>query len=428
VNDRHKSDHDDALERAMRAYHSESVPDGPPSPFVAEVLAALHHAEEAVNPSSTISLKERILAMRRTTKIAIAATVLIALGGLLAWLALGGDTALALTDVAEAVANVRTATCKVSIEVELSHGKETTSGKMMYLAPSRERHEFPRIETTTPEGTGIIPEKITIQDTQKGISISLLPETKTAMVFTYENVPADSPGNTFEHLRRVVGGQAEDVEQLGRRTVDGRETVGFRYRVREVEMTIWADPGTGLPVRVEATTPLMKPKSHVVWSDFRFNVELDESLFSLEVPEGYTVKQDKIDASEPTLDELIQVLRVLAELNDGTFPADLHDMEGIYGIISRALIAKLRKGEMPNNEEAIGEGFEKETRKLFRGLAFANALAPENDPHYAGKDVKLNTPDRPIFWYKPTDSEKYRVVYADLSVQDVAPEDLPKEP
>jgi hypothetical protein len=254
-----------------------------------------------------------------------------------------------------------------------------------------------------------------------------MPETKTATVFTYENLPADRPGNTFEYLRRVIGGQVEEVEQLGRQTVDGRETMGFRYRERGAEMTIWAAPGTGLPVRVEATTPLMKPKSHVVFSDFRFNVELDESLFSLEAPEGYTVKHDKMDASEPTLDELIQVLRVLAELNDGTFPVDLHDMEGIYGIISRALIARVKEGEMPKDPEAIGEAFQKEARKLARGLAFANALTPENDPHYAGKDVKLNTPDRPIFWYKPTQSKKYRVVYADLSVQDVAPEDLPKE-
>jgi hypothetical protein len=33
--------------------------------------------------------------------------------------------------------------------------------------------------------------------------------------------------------------------------------------------------------------------------------------------------------------------------------------------------------------------------------------------------VKLGDAGRPIFWYKPADSEKYRVIYADLSAGEV---------
>ena len=43
--------------------------------------------------------------------------------------------------------------------------------------------------------------------------------------------------------------------------------------------------------------------------------------------------------------------------------------------------------------------------------------------------MKLDTPDRPIFWYKPTGADKYRVIYADLSVKEAAPaeiKDFPK--
>jgi hypothetical protein len=42
--------------------------------------------------------------------------------------------------------------------------------------------------------------------------------------------------------------------------------------------------------------------------------------------------------------------------------------------------------------------------------------------------VKLGTPNRPIFWYKPTGAEKYRVVYADLSVKELTPEEVKKLP
>ena len=46
---------------------------------------------------------------------------------------------------------------------------------------------------------------------------------------------------------------------------------------------------------------------------------------------------------------------------------------------------------------------------------------------FSKKEVKLGDGDAPVAWYKPKDSETYRVVYGDLSVKDVAEKDLPKE-
>ena len=63
---------------------------------------------------------------------------------------------------------------------------------------------------------------------------------------------------------------------------------------------------------------------------------------------------------------------------------------------------------------------------MTRGFPFAEALPPESDWHYVGKDVKFGDAKTPIFWYRPEDSEAYRVIYGDLSVKDVAPENLPK--
>ena len=37
-------------------------------------------------------------------------------------------------------------------------------------------------------------------------------------------------------------------------------------------------------------------------------------------------------------------------------------------------------------------------------------------------------PDRPILWYQPTGAEKYRVIYADLSVKDMTSDDVKKLP
>jgi hypothetical protein len=69
---------------------------------------------------------------------------------------------------------------------------------------------------------------------------------------------------------------------------------------------------------------------------------------------------------------------------------------------------------------------QKQTKQLEPGVTFYATLKPENDAHYAGKGVKLGTPDRPIFWYKPTGSEKYRVIYADLSVKEASADEVKK--
>ena len=61
-----------------------------------------------------------------------------------------------------------------------------------------------------------------------------------------------------------------------------------------------------------------------------------------------------------------------------------------------------------------------------RGMFFLQLLEPEGKYHYAGKGVKLGDADTAIFWYRPEGSDTYRVIYGDLSVKEVAPENLPK--
>ncbi|HTU26321.1 MAG TPA: DUF1559 domain-containing protein, partial [Pirellulales bacterium] len=57
---------------------------------------------------------------------------------------------------------------------------------------------------------------------------------------------------------------------------------------------------------------------------------------------------------------------------------------------------------------------------------FAWFLKPAADAHYAGKGIRRNEPDRPIFWYKPEGSDKYRVIYATLAIRNATtPPDVP---
>ena len=53
-----------------------------------------------------------------------------------------------------------------------------------------------------------------------------------------------------------------------------------------------------------------------------------------------------------------------------------------------------------------------------RGFQFALGLPESADAHYAGKGIKRDAKNTPIFWYKPKDAKTYRVIFADLSIQD----------
>jgi hypothetical protein len=64
--------------------------------------------------------------------------------------------------------------------------------------------------------------------------------------------------------------------------------------------------------------------------------------------------------------------------------------------------------------------------KMSRGVMFVQNLPSESDWHYVGADVKFGDSEKAIFWYRPEGAETYRVIYGDLSVRDVASENLPK--
>ena len=56
---------------------------------------------------------------------------------------------------------------------------------------------------------------------------------------------------------------------------------------------------------------------------------------------------------------------------------------------------------------------------------FITQQITEGSWKYLGKGVKLGDRDRIICWYRPKGSRTYRVVYGDLSVKDIEPQDLP---
>lgn len=266
---------------------------------------------------------------------------------------------------------------------------------------------------------------INIADWSSGKMIGLDPKSKQATVIHMLNMPDDQKKgmqtNQFEMIRQALRTVTSDPNakalSLGEKQINGRKVLGFRIDAPGMPMTVWADPETELPVRIE-TTMVGPPKTNVVMTNYEFNVELDESLFSLDIPEGYKVTEAEVDATPSNETDLLTSLKMICSVSDGEFPDGLNQVS--IGKYAGKYVMKM--GVDPKTGPT-GEQLQ-EVVKLSRGLQFVMLLPREADAHYAGAGVQQGDSDRAIFWYKPTGSEKYHVLYADFKVReaDTAPD------
>jgi hypothetical protein len=112
-------------------------------------------------------------------------------------------------------------------------------------------------------------------------------------------------------------------------------------------------------------------------------------------------------------------VRIWAEvIEDGYFP-DSINLENVVNVGKKfdQGLKRLNLSEQERVDIATKWG---------QGFVFIRFFKGQGQWHYAGKGVKLGDGDTPIFWYQPQGSETYRVIYGDLSVKDVAPENLPE--
>lgn len=250
--------------------------------------------------------------------------------------------------------------------------------------------------------------------------LSLLPGQKQAVLIDLSKYPDKRPEDLVESIRNVIEELQNDpnatIEQLANTVVDGRDVIVFKANNECDETTVWADPETLLPVRLE----LIQNDMRTVCTNFQFDIELDPSLFSQEIPAGYSTASVQLEF-EGTEEDLVEGLRIWAQiLEDNQFPKDLSGTA--YMNAMPGLREKFRNGTLQlSAQQKMDMGL-----KIHTSNQFIMSLKPEQDWQYVGAGVPFGDANRPVCWYKPVGSETYRVIYGDLSGKDVAAEDLPK--
>lgn len=347
-----------------------------------------------------------IIMNSKTGKIGVAAVILIAI---LTTLHFWGSSmeGKAWADVVRPLLTAHT----VAFNARSLEGEDLPVTRIMSMGSQRVRHEILSADVQV----------IVVYDYESSQMLTLTPKQKIAALIDIEGLP-EKPENFVEIMRNMITELQHDpdvaIESLDEKEIAGRMAQGFRATDPEGnELMIWAHSQTSVPVRME----LKWRQTHYEFTDFEFDVALDESLFGMGIPEGYSTMSKSILSLLPldggTEQDLVETLRLWAEeIRNGVFPKDFSPQAFIDDT------PKLRKHIAQAKKEGTDEG----PWKFARGWFFCRLLKPENDWHYVGKDVKFGDAESPVCWYRPTDSETYRVIYGDLSIKDVAPEDLPE--
>jgi outer membrane lipoprotein-sorting protein len=253
------------------------------------------------------------------SRVAAAVVFFIAIIGATLWFHWAGAT-FAIADFVAPILKAKTVKYKLTTEMRGSHPMTTTSETMVLDA------DRTRIEMEMPDKA----KEVTIQDLSQGKQLCLNSATKIATVLSFApraKTPADSDPFAGFRMLLVDARDKPDIkrEPLGEKEIDGRRVVGFHVDIRGVDMNLWGDPKTGQPVRVEMITG-MGGNMKSTMSDFVFNADMDESLFSVKPPAGYTIQHQKVDASPDMEKDLVEMFREYTNLTGGVFPETLDFM------------------------------------------------------------------------------------------------------
>lgn len=176
-------------------------------------------------------------------------------------------------------------------------------------------------------------------------------------------------------------------------------------------MKIWADPETDLPYLIEYESESGAPCGTV--SKIEFDVELDDALFSTEVPAGYQREEDVLKHRVPVhgFDEqkLVKALRLFSEASGGQFPDEL----------TKATSREYMKALQANSKFDA-----RKYADFIMGVSFTTRLPKTALAQYAGKGVLYEANEEnkePIFWYlreKAGPRPTWRVLGVDLEFRD----------
>jgi outer membrane lipoprotein-sorting protein len=241
----------------------------------------------------------RTIMKSRIAKLAAAAVVIVGVSIVISYIPKDHSGSVAIADVVKAMQQVKTVTWMGTHEVDIIEKEGVfqenlgSIGRCFYKAPGRHRQEMTSKRRILKTNLVVEDKWTFITDQNAGKSIRLDPEKKTASLLIIK--PDDKENPLIEFFLNPTQSLPPDAKSLGSKQIGKQEAVGFRYYKKgdgtdfwSGDITdIWADAKTNRVVLIETRSEGEWGGWVTMLKDFVFDQELDDSLFSLEIPEGY---------------------------------------------------------------------------------------------------------------------------------------------
>lgn len=218
---------------------------------------------------------------RRWFKPLVAAAAACVIGAVLVvWNLPGpGGASIAWADVRQ---HARSASSVVFTATDMT--RADGGGKMVKTMYKSKNPHLLRIETSRPAPAEDL--MITLIDLNAGKVLVLVPGKKQA-IWHAEQKDASVPRVDFlDRMLYLISGADK---RLGKREIDGQTLEGVQITSPTETVEFWVSPQTGYPVLVNGKKTGGPAESSEFSGRFVFDEELSDSLFALQVPEGYQV-------------------------------------------------------------------------------------------------------------------------------------------
>ena len=391
----------DIVDRAVEALVQSTRTTGMPAGLAERAIALQTAASATVLPEPTAQVRVPAWSWRLPRFVPIAASLgLLAVIGALAIGYLGRPT----PAFAEIVQNIRRA---VSVSYTKRDGRGGTVRVVEHGSVVRSEHD---------DGT------ILIVNYGTGKSVELNTKAKTAVLGTVSREAVPDVEGFLSFCRERLN--IQDGTLVRRAKIGGLDAEEYTSVSDGLSLTMWVNPATRLPLKVEIKGPEWLAAKHRftnTFEDFDWNPQVDPAAMVVAVPPGYREEKSQwVDFDVMTKDKLAALLRqgtnvsnylrLHADAFGGRFPDKLDRLDLDFQGDGQQL--KKFQTQLETSWKAM--------------LDFRSALDLTGETlHYVGQGRTLKDGKGIIAWWK-TGKERCVAIDDDLSIKEVKEPELPK--
>jgi len=402
--------------------------------ILGELLEAQQKSKE-MQPAFALPNLRRTIMKSPLTKLTVAAVLAIAcVTGLILWTGTGSGVALA--DVLARIEQASVYMYQMSITGQTKERPLSIDVQSTVLI-SHDHGMKMSMEFLDPNsGERMLQEQYMLP--QKKRMIMIMPSQKKYTELEIDDTLVERTQKQNNDPRTMVKRILEcDYKSLGMSTIDGIEVEGFQTTdphylggiLGDVDVKIWVDVKTQLPVRSEMNMQMDRMDIHAVIYDFQWDASVDAAEFEPFIPDDYTMFGGAPIKMAPFNEETaIQGLRLFSKLS-GKFPEEL----SLTTLMPQ--FSKLKDSDDPSVKQLFEHDKdlteEERVKKLMDimipiqglGTFYMRLFQDKKDPAYYGKSVAPEDTDQVLMRWKVSDNE-YRVIFGDLHTETVTAEVL----